>query len=158
MISFVVAMDQARLIGQNNQLPWHLPNDLKYFRELTTGHTVVMGRKTFESIGKPLPHRTNVVLTTNRDYQAEGCQVIHSLEEIGHVGQEELFVIGGAEIFKSLLDQADRLYVTLIEETFVGDTYFPEIDPAVWEITSRKPGTVDEKNRYAHEFLVYDRI
>jgi dihydrofolate reductase len=159
MISFVVAMDQERVIGKENQLPWHLPADLAYFKRVTTGHTIVMGRKTYESIGRPLPKRRNVVLTRDRQYEAEGCEVVHSIEEVLNIVKqdEECFVIGGTEVFMLFWDHVDRLYVTYIDETFEGDTFFPEIDENEWEVVSVEEGIVDEKNRYRHEFRTYER-
>lgn len=159
MISFVVAMDQNRVIGKENQLPWHLPADLKYFKKVTTGHTIVMGRKTFESIGRPLPNRRNVVLTRDEQYEAEGCEVVNTIEEVLSIArkEEECFVIGGTEVFMLFWDHVDRLYVTYIDESFEGDTFFPEIDRAEWEIVGVEEGVVDEKNRYRHEFRTYER-
>lgn len=162
MISFLVAMDQNRLIGRNNELPWHLPNDLKYFKEVTMGHKIVMGRKTYESIGRPLPGRENIVLSTNPLFHPEGCQVFHQLDEfLSFANQnkaEEIFVIGGAIIFEKLFDYADRLYITEIQEQFDGDTYFPAFDLNSWKLISSKEGVVDEKNIYPHRFLIYERV
>ena len=157
MISFIFAMDRNRVIGKDNQLPLHLPNDLKFFKETTRGHTVIMGRKTYESIGRPLPDRRNIVLTTQQGYEAAGCEVVHSVKELElHTGEEQ-FVIGGAEIFKVLIPVADRLYVTHIDAEFEGDAFYPEIDPVEWEAVSETEGFVDEKNKYRHVFVVYER-
>ncbi|WP_438444553.1 dihydrofolate reductase [Gorillibacterium sp. sgz5001074] len=159
MITFVVAMDRNRGIGLNNKLPWHLPADLKFFRQTTTGHPVLMGRKTYESIGKPLPNRTNVVLTRDPDYQPEGVLVLHSPEEaVGQFRDEELFVIGGAEIFRLLMPVADKLVVTHIDHTFEADTFFPGFREEEWRAVSRTPGVTDEKNPYAFEFVIYERV
>lgn len=160
MISFLVAMDQNRVIGKDNKLPWHLPADLKYFKELTMGHPIIMGRKTYESIGRPLPGRKNIVITRNKDYTAEGCTVIHSISEVKELEDkrnEELFVIGGAEIFEQTFSIADRLYITMIEETFEGDTYFPTFNEDEWIVVSKEKGVRDERNVYEHYFLVYER-
>ena len=157
MISFIFAMDRNRVIGKDNQLPWHLPNDLKFFKETTHGHAVIMGRKTHESIGRPLPERRNLVLTTQQGYEAPGCEVVHAVDELPLDTAEELFVIGGAEIYRALLPVADRLYVTHIDAEFEGDAFFPEIDPAVWTAVSETEGVVDERNRHAHRFVVYER-
>ncbi|MFC0469643.1 dihydrofolate reductase [Halalkalibacter kiskunsagensis] len=159
MISFVVAMDRNRLIGKENQLPWHLPADLAYFKKVTTGHTIVMGRKTYESIGRPLPKRKNVVLTRSKDYEAEGCEVVHDIFEVLQMAkqEDECFVIGGTEVFKLFWDYVDRLYVTYIDENFDGDTFFPEIEAQNWNIVSVEKGMMDEKNRYPHEFRIYAR-
>jgi dihydrofolate reductase len=158
-LSFVVAMSSNHVIGVNNKLPWRLPADLAYFRKLTMGHTILMGRKTYVSIGKPLEGRKNVVLTTNPDYEAPGCVIIHSVDEARQMsGPEELFVIGGAEIFNLLFDDADRLYVTMIEQEFAGDTFFPELDAVKWRLVAKEAGVTNEKNPYKYEFLVYERI
>ncbi len=159
MIAFILAMDRNRVIGKDNQLPWHLPGELAYFKKVTTGHTIVMGRKTYESIGRPLPNRRNVILTRNEEYKAEGCEVIHAREEALALCQhdDECFVIGGSELFSLFWNDARRLYVTYIDEEFEGDTYFPEIDQDVWKLVSSKEGLVDEKNRHRHEFRVYER-
>jgi dihydrofolate reductase len=156
---FIVAMDRNRAIGYRGKLPWHLPADLKFFKETTTGHTILMGRKTYESIGKPLPKRTNVVLTRNPSFHAEGVQVVHSLKEaVQKFEGDQLFIIGGAEIFTALLPAADKLIVTHIDHEFEADTYFPAIPEQEWRITSRRPGITDEKNPYVYEFVVYERI
>ncbi|MEI4802102.1 dihydrofolate reductase [Bacillus sp. NPDC077411] len=160
MISLLVAMDKNRLIGKDNQLPWHLPADLAYFKKVTMGHPIIMGRKTFESIGRPLPGRTNIILTRNQNYEMEGCEVIHSIDDVKKMDEqmnEELFVIGGAEIFKEVLPFADRLYITQIEEVFEGDTFFPEINYNEWEEISATQGVTDEKNPYTYAYHVYDR-
>ncbi|WP_203363807.1 dihydrofolate reductase [Bacillus sp. REN10] len=160
MISFIWAMDQNGVIGKDNQLPWRLPEDLKFFKETTMGHPIVMGRKTFESIGKPLPGRENVILTRDRHYEAEGCTVVYSVEELVQKAEQEdeLFITGGAEIFRLMLPFADRLYVTVIEESFDGDTYFPnELDWEDWELVSATPGLKNEKNPYDYQFRIYEK-
>ncbi|MBP3041399.1 dihydrofolate reductase [Bacillaceae bacterium Marseille-Q3522] len=160
MISFLLAMDENHLIGKDNKLPWHLPADLQYFKRLTTGHTVVMGRKTFSSIGKPLPNRKNIVITRNKEANFAGCTVFHSIDEFIAYSSgktEEFFVIGGAEIFRGLLPIADRLYITEIYHTFSGDTYFPDIRKKDWTLISREPGIKNEKNPYDYEFHIYER-
>ncbi|KZE67743.1 dihydrofolate reductase [Fictibacillus phosphorivorans] len=158
MISFVVAMDENRAIGKDNDLPWYLPNDLKHFKNVTMGKPIVMGRKTYESIGKPLPGRENIVVTRDDNYQASGTTVVHSVDEVLNLDAEELCVIGGTEIFKLFMPVADRLYVTEIHDTFDADTYFPEINRNEWHEVSRKPGIVDEKNKYPHDFVVFEKI
>lgn len=129
-VSLIVAMSQNRVIGYQNKLPWHLPEDLKRFKEITTGHTVIMGRKTFESIGRPLPGRKNIVLTRNPGYRAEGVVVFSGLTEaLGAVpAGEEVFILGGAEVFREALPLADKIHLTLIHKEFQGDTFFPELD------------------------------
>ncbi|WP_028399654.1 dihydrofolate reductase [Ectobacillus panaciterrae] len=160
MISLIVAMDQNRLIGSHNDLPWRLPADLAYFKKTTMGHPIIMGRKTFESIGKPLPGRENIIVTRNKEYQAEGCTVVHSISELLErfaSTAEEVFVIGGAELFQEALPAAERLYITYIEELFTGDTWFPEISEAEWQEVSREQGVQDEKNPYEYYFTVYEK-
>lgn len=162
MISFIVAMDENRVIGKNNQLPWHLPEDLKYFKRVTMGHPIVMGRKTFDSIGRPLPGRENIIITRNNEFKNESCTVFHSMEQLLQYCQdhsnEEYFVIGGAEVFKQLISFVDRLYITFINEQFEGDTFFPTIDMNEWELISREQGLQDEKNPYRYEFLIYEKL
>lgn len=160
MISLIVAMDQNRVIGKDNKLPWHLPADLQYFKKVTMGHPIVMGRKTFESIGRVLPGRENVIVTRKQDFKAEGCVVLHDITQIktfADNSDEEVFVIGGAEIFKEILPVTDRLYITEIHETFEGDTFFPVIDENEWDKISSNPGSIDEKNRYAHDFIILQK-
>ena len=160
MISFLWAQDENGLIGNNNDLPWSLPADLKYFKETTMGHPIVMGRKTYESIGRPLPGRTNIILTRDQDYQAEGCHVFHAREDLLEWIKEkgsEVFITGGSEIFKLFLEDADRLYVTKIGATFEGNTYFPELDWKKWRLVSAEEGPKDEKNPYDYEFQIYER-
>ncbi|HSI91251.1 MAG TPA: dihydrofolate reductase, partial [Adhaeribacter sp.] len=140
MIALVVAMAENRVIGKNNQLIWHLPADLKHFKNLTTGHPIIMGRKTFESIGKPLPNRTNIIVTRQEDFSAEGCLVAHSLNEALMMAQQldsDIFVIGGAEIYRQAMFLADTIYLTEVHHSFDGDTFFPEIDTVLWQETSR---------------------
>ena len=161
MISLLVAMDQNRVIGKDNQLPWHLPADLQYFKKVTMGHPIIMGRKTFDSIGRVLPGRENVIVTRNREYKNEDCTILHSIDEIKQFAdgkEQEVFVIGGAEIFKGILPVADRLYLTEIDASFEGDTYFPTIDDKEWRQVSVTPGVADEKNKYAHRFIVLERV
>jgi dihydrofolate reductase len=158
MISMILAMDRNRLIGKDNKLPWHIPGDLAYFRKVTTGHTVIMGRKTYESIGKPLPGRKNVVITHRDDFHPEGCTICRSIEEAADMGRgEEVFVIGGAQVYTAFLPLADRLYITHIDESFEGDTWFPDIDPEEWKLVSNIQGSRDEKNPYTCWFAVYTR-
>ncbi|NWK83696.1 dihydrofolate reductase [Staphylococcus sp. GSSP0090] len=151
-LSILVAHDQQRVIGVNNQLPWHLPSDLKHVKSLTTGNTLVMGRATFESIGKPLPNRRNVVLTRNKSFQPEGVDVIHSFEEIydlpGHV-----FIFGGQSLFEEMIDKVDDMYITVIEDKYNGDTFFPPYTFENWEVASSNKGVLDEKNTIPHTFL-----
>ncbi|MCD8509498.1 MAG: dihydrofolate reductase [Bacillus sp. (in: Bacteria)] len=160
MISMIAAMGKKNVIGFKGDMPWHLPNDLKYFKKVTTGHPVLMGRKTFESIGKPLPNRKNLVLTRNEDFSPEGVEVLHSIEEVRPLmeAEDEFFVIGGANLYEQLMPLADRLYITYIKASFEGDTFFPFIDDKEWKVVSSEEGLVDENNQYAHTFVVYERI
>ncbi|MFC3885238.1 type 3 dihydrofolate reductase [Bacillus songklensis] len=159
MISLIAAMDENRLIGKNNDLPWRLPADLAYFKKVTMGRTVVMGRKTFESIGKPLPGRENVIVTSRQDYKAEGAAVVHSLDELlafdNH--SKELFIIGGARLYEQTLPHANRLYLTEIQEQFEGDTYFPVFNQSEWNVIFKEQGVKDEKNSYTYFFTIYER-
>lgn len=158
MIYLILAMDKNRLIGKGNQLPWKLPADLAYFKKLTMGHTVVMGRKTFESIGKPLPGRKNVILTRNINFFANGCIVINSLDDVLKLGElEDIFVIGGAELYSLFLPYAQSLYITEIEHSFQGDTYFNAIDLNEWEIQYKEAGEKNEENPYKYYFVKYNR-
>lgn len=160
MISLIWAMDENRVIGKDNQLPWHLPEDLKFFKRVTMGHPIAMGRKTHDSIGRNLPGRENIVITRQNDFQCDGCTVLHSVQELVDYAAEknkEVFVIGGAEIFKQILPFADRLYLTQIYDRFEGDTFFPELNMEEWELISQEKGIKDEKNPYDYEFLIYHR-
>lgn len=161
MISLLFAMDSNRVIGYKNDLPWHLPKDFRFFKEKTLSQTTIMGRKTFDSLNGPLPNRENIVITSNPAYQPEGVRVIDSIDVIIEWNQEapekEFFVIGGGHIFEQILPYADRMYMTLIEETFPGDTYFPEFDENEWEVSSKVKGEKDERNPYDYYFIQYDR-
>jgi len=152
-------MAENRVIGVNNTLPWRLPADLKHFRQLTTGHAVIMGRRNYESIGKPLPDRTNIVVTQNPHYQAPGCVVVHSIDEALRrtANDPEIFIIGGAKIYEQTLDRANRLYLTLVHATISGDTYFPEFNRAQWIEREKEWHEADEKNSCAYSFITFDR-
>ena len=138
-LSLIAAMAKNRVIGSNNRLPWHLPADLRNFRRVTMGKPIVMGRKTFDSIGRPLPGRTNVVISRNRNYRPEGCMIFHSIDTALHQlhHYEEVMVIGGASFYEQLLPVAERLYLTLIDEDFAGDTFFPQFDVSQWHQIER---------------------
>lgn len=160
MISFLLAMDRNQLIGNKNELPWHLPNDLRYFKKKTLGHPVVMGRKTFDSIGKALPDRENIVLTHNPDFSNDDVTSFPSVDAFLNSGiayGHECFIIGGAGIFKAFLPFADRLYITHIDAEFEGDTYFTGFNSEEWRLVSRIPGILDKKNKFPHVFDVYER-
>lgn len=163
LISAIVARATNGAIGKANRLPWHLPADLAYFKQLTTGHHLVMGRKTFDSIGKPLPNRTSIVLTRQAGWTAPtGVLVVPDWEQAIRVaqlaGETELFVIGGAEIFLLLMPSVDRLYSTEIHAEVDGDVFLPAPHPAQWRETSRRALPADTKNEFAHDFVVYERI
>ncbi|MGG1663725.1 dihydrofolate reductase [Brevibacillus sp. NRS-1366] len=155
MISLIVAYARNQVIGKDGDMPWQLPADLKNVKELTTGKTIVMGRKTFESIGKPLPNRRNVVLTRSRDFHPEGVDVVHTKEEVLALG--DVIIFGGSEIYRQFLDVVDRLYITEIDLETEGDTFFPEWDREAYVLVDKREGTVDEKNRYPHTFYTYER-
>lgn len=161
MISIIVATDQRGAIGKDNSLLWRLPNDMKHFRELTLGHTVIMGRRTFESLPKgALPDRKNIVLTTEPGARFDHCVVYNTLwgALMATEREDEVFVIGGGHVYEQALEVADKLYLTLVHHTFPeADTFFPPVDPKVWEEVSRIDVPMDEKNPYPHSFLTYVR-
>jgi len=138
-LSIIVAMSSNRVIGVNNTLPWHLSEDLKHFKSLTTGHTIIMGRKTYESIGRPLPNRRNIVISRNSNTSYEGVEVVHSLEDAFSIStnDKEVFVIGGSNIYEQALSFVDQLYITEIKKSFIGDAFFPEINKQIWIEYSR---------------------
>ena len=149
-------MSDNRVIGNNNELIWKLSSDLKRFKQLTTGHPVVMGRKTYESIGKPLPNRRNIIITRNSEYEVEGCETVSSLEEALLLTNNDCFIIGGGEIYKQSLEVADKIYLTLVHKDFEGDTTFPELGKE-WATIDTKDFDADEKNDYDYSFIEYDR-
>lgn len=149
-------MSKNRIIGNNNSLIWNLPNDLKRFKQLTTGNPVVMGRKTYESIGRPLPNRRNIVITRNSEFSAENCEIVNSLTEALMLCNNDCFIIGGGEIYKESMSSADKLYITLIDGNFEGDTQFPEID-ASWVEVNKEDFQPDEKNNHNYSFIEYER-
>ena len=157
-LSLVVALSQNKVIGLQNRLPWHLPADLQHFKKLTWGKPILMGRKTFEAIGKPLPGRENLILSQDRAYQAPGCTVIHSVEQALEHASAELMIIGGAQIYALFLPLADCIYLTEVMTEVAGDTYFPPINPKEWQVISQEHFPADEKNAYAYCFRVLDRV
>ena len=159
LVSIIAAMDRNRLIGNRNQLPWHLPADLAHFKRVTMGKPIIMGRKTYESIGRPLPGRTNIVLTRSADFQAEGVIVVASLQQALEVaaGAEEVMVIGGSSVYALALPKAGRLYITHIEGDYEGDAWFPEFDPAHWRKIASESYAPDQKNSCAYSFVTYER-
>ena len=161
MINLIVAKASNNVIGAKNDLIWHLPNDLKHFKNLTSGHPIIMGRKTFESLGRPLPNRTNIVVTRDKDWQAENIEKEFSLEkaiESAKKINEDIYIIGGGNIYKQAMEFADVLYITEVHHEFEGDTYFPEIDEEIWEEVDRENFMKDEKHPYAYSYVTYKRI
>ncbi len=158
-ISLIVAMTDDRVIGVENRLPWQLPADMQWFRRHTLGKPVVMGRKTYESIGKPLPERTNIVVTGDPAYRAPGCRVVHSIDEAiaAADGANELMVIGGASFYEQMLPRADRLYLTVVHADIAGDAWFPPVEAADWQEVERQERAADERNAYALTFRVLAR-
>ncbi|MEM6815002.1 MAG: dihydrofolate reductase [Bacteroidota bacterium] len=164
VISMIAAMGKNRVIGKDNDLPWHLPNDFKYFQQTTKGHHVIMGRKNWESLPhkfRPLPQRTNLVITKQHDYHANGATIIHSLEEGVAVAEKnnekELFIIGGGEIYRIGLEITDKIYLTEIEGIFDGLVTFPEFSLDEWDEVSRVHHPIDNKHQYAFDFVVYKK-
>lgn len=164
IISMIAAMSQNRVIGKNNDLPWHLPDDFNFFKETTAGHSVIMGRKNFESLPpkfKPLPNRVNIVITRDNNYQAEGTTVVHSLEEaVAEAkleGQDEIFIIGGGEIYKLGLEVANKVYLTEIHAEINGDTFFPDLDKKTWKESSRVHHKADARHLFSFDFVTYEK-
>jgi len=159
IISIIAAVADNMLIGKDNKLPWNLPADLEYFKRNTLGKPVIMGAKTFESIGKPLPNRKNIILSLDENYKAEGCIVVTSIEKaLKEVGDdEEVMIAGGASIYKQFLPLANRLYLTFIHHKFEGDAYFPEINFDQWKELSRKDNKPDERNLYSYSFVIFEK-
>jgi dihydrofolate reductase len=161
IISLLVAMDENRGIGIDNGLPWRISTDLKRFKALTMGHHLVMGRKTYESIGKPLAGRTMIVVTRNPAYRASGCRIAHSVAEALSVaeasGETEVFVIGGGEIFSQTIDTADRIYLSRVHAQVIADTFFPEIDESQWERVETVDYPVSDRDQYAHTYCILER-
>ncbi|MDZ4707952.1 MAG: dihydrofolate reductase [Saprospiraceae bacterium] len=161
-ISCIVAMNPDSVIGANGQIPWYLPADLKYFRKTTTPHHIIMGRQTYESIGKPLSNRINIVITRNAYYLSTGCLIAHSVEEALNIaadhGETEAFIIGGAQLYQSTVDLWDRLYLTTVECKVDGaDAYFPRVDRNKWELISSESFLPDEKNKMPYRFEVFNK-
>lgn len=161
VVKILVACDENRVIGKNNTLIWHLPADLKRFKELTTGQVIIMGRKTYESIGRPLPNRINIVITRQTGYQPEGVIIVHSLEEAllkaKSLHRGDIYVVGGAEIYEQSMGLADEIELTQLHDIFDGDAFFPIIDEQIWQMVSKERGVTDEKNPYQYSFVRYVR-
>lgn len=158
-VSIIAAMAANRVIGQGNRLPWHLPEDLQHFKALTMGHHIVMGRKTYDSIGRPLPGRTTVIVTRRPDYTAPDCIAVNSIDAALSVchGDPEVFFVGGAEIYAQALPIADRLYLTEIKRDFPGDAHFPPFDAGQWQEVSRERHVKENGEPFEYHFVVYDR-
>lgn len=156
MVNIIVAMSKNRVIGNDNKLIWRVKSDMKRFKELTTNNTVVMGRKTYDSIGRPLPNRRNIIITRNNKLEITGCEVVSSLEEALLLCNNNCFIIGGGEIYKQAIDISDRIYLTLIHSEFEGDTFFPEIDGS-WNKIKRNDFESDLDNDYNYSFIDYER-
>lgn len=161
ILSIIVAASENNVIGINNHLPWHLPVDMKYFKDTTMGKPIVMGRKSFEELGRVLPGRPNIMITRKPEYKVEGLHIVSSLEagieKAKTFGTEEIFITGGGEIFKIALPIVDRLYLTRVHAEVTGDTYFPEFDPRGWKLVKNERHEKDEKHQYALTFQVWER-
>lgn len=160
-ISIIAAVAKNNVIGYKNKLPWKIPTDLKHFKEITKGHSVLIGQKTFESIGKPLPDRINIILTDKKNYKQKGCLIAHSIEEAIAIakktGEKELMIAGGASIYKQFISLADKIYLTKVLHKFEGDTFFPKIFSKEWKIVSKKFLKKGQENTYPLEFLELER-
>jgi len=158
-LSIIVATDEQGLIGKDNDLPWKLSADLQYFRRVTMGKPLIMGRNTHESIGRALPGRKNIIVSNNCDYTADGCCVVHSVEDAVKAcdGVEEVMVMGGASLYKQMLQQADRLYLTQVHASLEGDTWFPDWQRSDWQEISREDHLADDKNDYPYSFVIFER-
>lgn len=160
-ISCIVAVSKNNVIGQNNQIPWYLPADLQYFKKKTIDHHIIMGRNCFDSIGKPLPKRTNVIVTRDTFFISSNCIVTHSIEEALHIahknGESEVFIIGGGQIYNQTIDLWDRLYLTEVDCHVEGDVHFPEIDFNEWKLVQEAKHSMDEKNHFDYTFKIFER-
>ncbi len=158
----IAAMGKNRVIGKDNDMPWHLPADLQHFKRTTLGSPIIMGRKTYDSIGRPLPGRLNIILSRNTKLKVEGCSVVNSLDDALVLANEteakEIFITGGAHLYNKFLENADRLYLTLIDEAFDGDTCFPDYTQGDWQETSQENYQADDKNPHDYSFVILDKI
>ena len=161
-ISCIVATAKNNVIGKDNQIPWHLPADLKYFKKVTTGHHIIMGRNCFESIGRALPKRTNVIITRDMFYTVSNCLIAHSVGEALSIaeanGEEEAFIIGGGQIYEQTTDLWDKLYLTTVDLEVEGDVFFPELDMSQWKLSKKQDCEKDDKNSHNYSFRQYERI
>jgi dihydrofolate reductase len=158
IVSIVVARSENNAIGKNNQLLWYLPADLKHFKNITTGHTVIMGRKTYDSVGKPLPNRRNIIIT-RQNITIDGCEVVKSIEDalVLCADEEEVFIVGGAEIYRQSIHLTNRIYLTIVHQKFDADSFFPEINYDEWEEIEREDYQPDEKNKLPYSFITLER-
>ncbi|SDF68156.1 dihydrofolate reductase [Mucilaginibacter sp. P25] len=158
ILSIIVAIAKNHAIGKDNKLLWYLPNDLKHFKDVTTGHTVIMGRKTFNSVGKPLPRRRNIVIT-RQAISIDGCEVVPTIEAAIELckTEDEVFIVGGAEIYRQAIPLTNRIYLTIVDQDFEGDTFFPELNPDEWQEKDREDFEPDEKNKYKYSFITLER-
>lgn len=159
-LSIVVAISENNAIGKNNQLLWHLPADLKHFKAITTGHPIIMGRKTFDSIGKPLPNRRNIVITRNNNLKIEGVEVVNNIASALSLceKEDEVFILGGAEIYKQAIAIANRIYLTTVHQHYEADAFFPEFESKEWLIINEEHHQPDEKNSVAYTFSTLERV
>ena len=159
MIIMIAAVAENNALGKNNDLLWHLPLDFRRFKEITSGHHIIMGRKTFESFPKPLPNRTHVIITRQKDFKHDGCIVVQDIEKAVAVcpKEDDLYIIGGGEIYKQFMHLADQLDITRVHNSFEADVYFPEIDPEIWELTSEIFNPKDEKHLFDYTFQTFGR-
>lgn len=158
-ISLIVAMDREGAIGRNNKLPWRLPRELAYVKQTTMGCPIIMGRKNFESIGRALPGRRNIILTRDESFAVKDCEIAHSIDGVFELckAEDEVFIFGGEQIYKQFLPFVEKMYVTKIEHTFKGDTFFPVTDFSDWDEVSVKPGVTDEQNPYTYHYYIYEK-
>lgn len=161
LLSLIVAASENNVIGKDNAIPWHLPDDLKFFRKKTEGHPIIMGRKCYESIGRPLPNRRNIIVTRDQTYEAPGCEISSSLDEAimfaGKDHSDEIFVIGGGEIYTQALPFANRIYMTRVHAETEGDIFFPKIDSNLWRETERTEHPADDTHAFAFTFQTLER-
>ncbi len=160
MISLIAAMTENRVIGRNNRLPWRLPADLQHFKQLTLGKPILMGRKTFDSLGRPLPGRENIVVTRDRHFHPAGVTVAHTIDEAlsGIPADTEVMIIGGASFYAQMIDRADRIYLTIVHTRDIeGDAFFPPVDPNRWQETAREDFPPDARHAFAYSFVIFDR-
>lgn len=160
-ISCIVAKANNNVIGHNNKMPWHISEDLKYFKKVTSGHTIILGRKNYESIGRPLPNRTNIIVTRDKTFKCPSCVVVHSIEialkYAFENGENEAFIIGGGQIYKQTIEYWDKLYITEIDEEFEGDVFFPEVNYKEWKLISKQCLNKNKNNKYNFCFNVFER-